>query len=145
MYRCQVGKAYVELVDYLEADRAFSLARRASPYSLEGLDVYSTVLYHLKEEMKCAMGNCYSLQKDHETALKNFQRAVQLDSRFAYAHTLCGHEYVALEDFENGIKSYQSALRIDARNYKSWQGLGMSIFDKRKMSFLSITSKWLSK
>ncbi|CAK7337471.1 unnamed protein product [Dovyalis caffra] len=35
---CQVGKAYVELVDYLEADRAFSLARRASPYSLEGLD-----------------------------------------------------------------------------------------------------------
>lgn len=42
---------------------------------------------------RCAIGNCYSLQKDHETALKNFQRAVQLDSRFAYAHTLCGHEY----------------------------------------------------
>ena len=39
------------------------------------------------------MGNCYSLQKDHETALKNFQRAVLLNSRFAYAHTLCGHEY----------------------------------------------------
>lgn len=39
------------------------------------------------------MGNCYSLQKDHETALKNFQRAVHLDSRFAYAHTLSGHEY----------------------------------------------------
>lgn len=39
------------------------------------------------------MGNCYSLQKDHETALKNFQRAVQLNPRFAYAHTLCGHEY----------------------------------------------------
>lgn len=41
----QVGKAYFELVDYLEADRAFSLARRVSPYSLEGMDVYSTVLY----------------------------------------------------------------------------------------------------
>ncbi|KAJ6921200.1 cell division cycle protein 27 [Populus alba x Populus x berolinensis] len=151
---CQVGKAYVELVDYLEADRAFSLARRASPYSLEGLDVYSTVLYHLKEEMKlsylaqelistdrlapqswCAMGNCYSLQKDHETALKNFQRAVQLDSRFAYAHTLCGHEYVALEDFENGIKSYQSALRIDARHYKSWHGLGMVYLRQEKNEF----------
>lgn len=39
------------------------------------------------------MGNCYSSQKDHETALRNFQRAVQLNSRFAYAHTLCGHEY----------------------------------------------------
>lgn len=42
------------------------------------------------------MGNCYSLQKDHETALKNFQRAVQLNPRFAYAHTLCGHEYALL-------------------------------------------------
>ncbi|KAF5952352.1 hypothetical protein HYC85_010296 [Camellia sinensis] len=150
----QVGKAYFELVDYLEADRAFSLARLASPYSLEGMDIYSTVLYHLKEDMKlsyvaqelistdrlapqswCAMGNCYSLQKDHETALKNFQRAVQLNSRFAYAHTLCGHEYVALEDFENGIKSYQSALRIDARHYNAWYGLGMIYLRQEKFEF----------
>ena len=40
------------------------------------------------------MGNCFALRKDHETALKNFQRAVQIDPRVAYAHTLCGHEYV---------------------------------------------------
>ncbi|XP_020536417.1 cell division cycle protein 27 homolog B isoform X2 [Jatropha curcas] len=150
----QVGKAYFELVDYLEAERAFNLARRASPYSLEGSDIYSTVLYHLKEDMKlsylaqelistdrlapqswCAMGNCYSLQKDHETALKNFQRAVQLNSRFAYAHTLCGHENVALEDFENGIKSYQSALRIDSRHYNSWYGLGMIYLRQEKFEF----------
>ncbi|XP_024020675.1 cell division cycle protein 27 homolog B [Morus notabilis] len=150
----QVGKAYFELVDYLEADRAFSLARRASPYSLEGMDISSTVLYHLKEDMKlsylaqelistdrlapqswCAMGNCYSLQKDHETALKNFQRAVQLNSRFAYAHTLCGHEYVSLEDFENGIKSYQSALRVDGRHYNAWYGLGMIYLRQEKFEF----------
>ncbi|XP_043704639.1 cell division cycle protein 27 homolog B isoform X2 [Telopea speciosissima] len=150
----QVGKAYFELVDYLEADQAFTLARRAAPYILEGMDLYSTVLYHLKEEMKlsylaqelisidrlapqswCAIGNCYSLQKDHETALKNFQRAVNLNSRFAYAHTLCGHEYVALEDFENGIKSYQSSLRIDARHYNSWYGLGMVYLRQEKFEF----------
>ena len=41
----QVGKAHFELVDYLEADRAFSLSHRVSPYSLEGMDIYSTVLY----------------------------------------------------------------------------------------------------
>ena len=41
----QVGKAYFELVDYLEADRAFNLARQITPYSLEGMDIYSTVLY----------------------------------------------------------------------------------------------------
>lgn len=150
----QVGKAYFELVDYQEAHRAFSLARLASPYSLEGMDIHSTVLFHLKEDMKlsylaqelistdrlapqswCAMGNCYSLQKDHETALKNFQRAVQLNPRFAYAHTLCGHEYVALEDFENGIKSYHHALRIDGRHYNAWYGLGMIYLRQEKFEF----------
>ncbi|XP_035845702.1 uncharacterized protein LOC110940303 isoform X2 [Helianthus annuus] len=48
----QVGKAHFELVDYIEAERAFSNARLASPYSLEGMDVYSTVLYHLKEHTR---------------------------------------------------------------------------------------------
>ncbi|KAI4352297.1 hypothetical protein L6164_006563 [Bauhinia variegata] len=150
----QVGKAHFELVDYLEADQAFSLARQITPYSLEGMDVYSTVLYHLKEDMKlsylaqelvstdrlapqswCAMGNCYSLLKDHETALKNFQRAVQLNSRFAYAHTLCGHEYVALEDFENGTKCYQNALKVDARHYNAWYGLGIVYLRQEKFEF----------
>lgn len=41
----QVGKAYFELVDYHEADRIFDLARRVSPYLLEGMDIYSTALY----------------------------------------------------------------------------------------------------
>ncbi|XP_076885371.1 cell division cycle protein 27 homolog B-like isoform X1 [Bidens hawaiensis] len=150
----QVGKAHFELVDYIEAERAFRGARLASPYSLEGMDIYSTVLYHLKEDMKlsylaqelistdrlgpqswCAMGNCYSMQKDHETALKNFQRAVQLNSRFTYAHTLCGHEYVALEDYENGIKSYQNALQIDARHYNAWYGLAMIYLRQEKYEF----------
>jgi anaphase-promoting complex subunit 3 len=41
----QVGKAYVELVDYLEADRYFELSHRLSPCMLDGMDIYSTVLY----------------------------------------------------------------------------------------------------
>jgi len=40
-----VRKVYFELVDYLEADKAFGLACQIMPYSLEGMDVYSTVLY----------------------------------------------------------------------------------------------------
>ncbi|KAG6469597.1 hypothetical protein ZIOFF_070527 [Zingiber officinale] len=165
-FAMQVGKIHFELVNYFEADHFFDLARRVSPSILESMDIYSTVLYHMKEEMKlsylakellsvdrlspqawCALGNCYSLQKDHETALKNFQRAVQLDSRFVYAHTLCGHEYVTLlplpflflyvelEDFENGIKCYQSALQIDQRHYNSWYGLGVVYLRQEKFKF----------
>ncbi|XP_010526443.1 PREDICTED: cell division cycle protein 27 homolog B isoform X2 [Tarenaya hassleriana] len=150
----QVGKAYFELIDYLEAERAFRLARQVSPYCLEGMDIYSTVLYHLKEDMKlsylaqelmltdrlapqswCAMGNCYSLRKDHDTALKNFQRAVQLNPKFAYAHTLCGHELATLEDFENGMRCYQNALRVDTRHYNAWFGLGMIYLRQEKFEF----------
>ncbi|XP_074278410.1 cell division cycle protein 27 homolog B isoform X2 [Silene latifolia] len=150
----QVGRANFGLMDYFEADRAFSLARRQCPYSLDGMDVYSSVLYLLKEDMKlsylakellstdrlapqtwCAMGNCYSLQKDHDTALKNFQRAVQLNSRFAYAHTLCGHEHVALEDFDNGIRSFQNALSVDSRHHNAWYGLGMVYLRQEKFEF----------
>jgi len=108
------------LVNCYETEHGFSWARSVSPYYLERMDIFSTVLYHIKEEMKlsylaqelnaidclapqawCALGNCYSLQKDHETALKTFQRAIQLDSRLTYAHTLCSHKYVAMEEFEN--------------------------------------------
>ena len=64
--------------------------------------VHSTILWHLKKEVPlcylakraldfertspyacCVVGNCFSLQKEHDTALKFFQRAIQLQPDFA--------------------------------------------------------------
>ncbi|KAH8963977.1 hypothetical protein BDL97_04G039700 [Sphagnum fallax] len=148
---CQVGRAYFEMVDYPEAERAYSSARRVSPHHLEGTDMYSTALYHMKKDVElsylaqetvamdrlspqawCVMGNCFSLQKDHESALKFFQRALQLDSHFTYAHTLCGHEHVAMEDFEEGLTCYRNAIRMDPRHYNAWYGLGTIYFRQEK-------------
>ncbi|KAF8062851.1 hypothetical protein N665_1191s0006 [Sinapis alba] len=150
----QVGKAYVELQDYFNADSVFTLAHQKSPYALEGMDTYSTVLYHLKEEMRlgylaqdliaidrlspeswCASGNYYSLRKDHEAALKMFRRAIQLNERFTYAQTLCGHELAALEDFEDAERCYRKALSIDTRHYNAWYGLGMTYLHQEKFEF----------
>ncbi|KAG7577466.1 Tetratricopeptide repeat [Arabidopsis thaliana x Arabidopsis arenosa] len=150
----QVGKAYFELQDYFNADSVFTLAHQKYPYALEGMDTYSTVLYHLKEEMRlgylaqelisvdrlspetwCAVGNCYSLRKDHDTALKMFQRAIQLNERFTYAHTLCGHEFAALEEFEDAERCYRKALGIDTRHYNAWYGLGMTYLHQEKFEF----------
>ena len=36
-------------------------------------------------------------RQEHETALRYFQRALQLDPTLPYAYTLCGHEYFANE------------------------------------------------
>lgn len=47
----------------------------------------------------CVLGNCYSLQKEHDKAIQAFERAIQLDPTFAYAYTLLGHECLANEDY----------------------------------------------
>jgi anaphase-promoting complex subunit 3 len=40
-----------------------------------------------------------------------FQRAVQVDSRFAYAYTLLGHEYVLVEELEKALSCFRTAVR----------------------------------
>jgi tetratricopeptide (TPR) repeat protein len=59
-------------------------------------------------------------RQEHETALRYFQRALQLDPTLPYAYTLAGHEYFANEDFEKGITCYRNAIRIDPRHYNAW-------------------------
>lgn len=148
---CAVAKAHAEMVEYSEAAKVFEEARSVSPQRLEGMDVYSTVLWHLKEEVKlshlaqqvqeldrlapqtwCVLGNCFSLQKEHETALKFFQRAIQIDPKYTYAYTLSGHEYFANEDFEKSMHCYRAALRLDARHYNAWYGLGTVYYRQEK-------------
>jgi anaphase-promoting complex subunit 3 len=131
------------MAKYQDAEKMYRKVIQAEPYRLEGLEYYSTCLWHLKKQVElcylsnhalekslfapetwCVVGNCYSLQKEHETALKFFSRAIQLNTNFAYAHTLCGHEYVANEDFDSAKKCYQRALAADERHYNAWWGLG---------------------
>lgn len=68
----------------------------------------------------CAAGNCFSLQKEHETAIKYLQRAVQVDENFAYAYTLLGHEYVMTEEMDKAMTCFRNAIRIDPRHYNAW-------------------------
>ena len=71
--------------------------RTKDPHRLELTEYFSTALWHLQEEVElsvlaqeltridkcspqawCAAGNCFSIQKEHENAIKFFQRAVQV-------------------------------------------------------------------
>ena len=73
----------------------FEKLKKLEPYRLEGMEYYSTCLWHLKKQVDlcylsnhvlekslfapetwCVVGNCYSLQMEHETALKFFNRAI---------------------------------------------------------------------
>ena len=139
----QVGRAYFEMADYQNSIRYLQLMEQLEPHRMQGLEVLSTALWQMKREVElsylaqrvtdfdrlsaevwCVVGNCFSLQKEHETALTFFRRSIQLDPSFTYSHTLSGHEYFANEDFEKAIACYRDAIRADERHYNAWYGLG---------------------
>ena len=144
----QVGKAYYERSSYAEAEEVFARIRKISPSRMEDMEVYSNVLWQLKKETDlaylshelieadrlspqawCAIGNSFSLQREHEQAIKCFKRATQLDPKFAYAFTLQGHEHVANEESEKALFAYRCAISADHRHYNGRYGLGQ-VFEK---------------
>jgi anaphase-promoting complex subunit 3 len=144
----KIGRAYYEKAQYAEADEVFSRVKKIAPSRMEDMEIYSTVLWHLKHELDlaylshelveadrlapqawCAIGNSFSLQREHDQAVKCFRRATQLDPKFAYGYTLQGHEHVANEEFEKALYSYRCAIAADNRHYNGWYGLGQ-VFEK---------------
>lgn len=139
----QEGRAYFEMAEYQNAQRCLEMMQAVEPHRMKGLELLSTVLWQLKKEVElahlaqqvvdfdrlspeawCVVGNCFSLQKEHETALVFFGRSLQLDSSFTYTHTLSGYEYMANEDFEKAMACFRNGIRLDERHYNAWYGMG---------------------
>ena len=139
----QMGRALYEQAAYAEAEKFYKRIRQVAPTRFEGMEIYSTILWHLKRETDlaflahelvdsswqspqawCALGNSWSLARDHEQALRSFRRATQLDPKFAYAFTLQGHEHVANEEYDKALTSYRQGMAADKRHYNAWYGVG---------------------
>ncbi|KAI9897257.1 hypothetical protein N3K66_008279 [Trichothecium roseum] len=155
----QMGRAHYEQTAYPEAEKFFRKMRVQAPSRLEDMEVYSTVLWHLKRETDlsflahelvesawhspqawCAVGNAWSLARDPEQALRCFKRATQLDPKFAYAFTLQGHEHVANEEYDKALTAYRHAIAADRRHYNAYYGIGrvqerLGAYDKAYMHF----------
>jgi anaphase-promoting complex subunit 3 len=144
----QIGRAHYERSSYVKAAEVFARMRKIAPSRTESMEVYSTVLWHLKEDLDlaylshelldidrlspeawCAIGNSFSLQREHDQAIKCFKRATQLDPKFAYAFTLQGHEHVANEEYDKAVHAYRCAISADSRHYNGWYGLGQ-VYEK---------------
>ncbi|XP_015678739.1 cell division cycle protein 27 homolog [Protobothrops mucrosquamatus] len=150
---CHIGRAYFELAEYMQAERIFSEVRRIENYRVEGMEIYSTTLWHLQKDVAlsvlskdltdmdnnspeawCATGNCFSLQREHDIAIKFFQRAIQVDPNYVYAYTLLGHEFVLTEELERALSCFRNAVRMNPRHYNAWYGLGMIYSKQEKFS-----------
>ncbi|CAO1603253.1 MAG: hypothetical protein LQ349_005993 [Xanthoria aureola] len=145
----QIARGFFEQGMYSDAEKMYNRLRSLFPSQVEGMERYSTSLWHQKKETDlaflahelidvdrdspeawCAVGNSFSVQKDHDQAIKCFKRAVQLDPRFAYAYTLQGHEYIANEENDKALAVFRSAVAVDRRHYNGWYGLGQ-VFEKQ--------------
>ncbi|XP_033221326.1 cell division cycle protein 27 homolog isoform X2 [Belonocnema kinseyi] len=150
-----LARAHFEMIDYKKASSYFQQVRNLEPQRTELMEIYSTVLWHLHAEVQlstlaqdlvsedrhspaawCATGNLFSAQTEHETAIKFFQRAIQVDPNFPYAYTLLGHEYVMTEELDKAITAFRNAIRLDPRHYNAWFGLG-TIFSKQEQYSLA--------
>uniref|UniRef100_A0A667WZ15 Cell division cycle protein 27 homolog n=1 Tax=Myripristis murdjan TaxID=586833 RepID=A0A667WZ15_9TELE len=155
-----IGRAYFELAEYTQAERMFSEVRRIESYRVEGMEIYSTTLWHLQKDVAlsalakdltdmdkncpeawCVAGNCFSLQREHDIAIKFFQRAIQVDPGFAYAYTLLGHEFVLTEELDRALACFRNAIRVNTRHYNAWYGLGMIYYKQEKFNLAEIHFK----
>ncbi|RHY26460.1 hypothetical protein DYB32_007600 [Aphanomyces invadans] len=134
----------------LDFDAAHTLFRQlaaADPYRMEGMDLYSDVLYvkedktalselaHLvqqidkyRPETNCVIGNYYALKGQHERAIGYFNRAITLDSDCVAAWTLIGYglgqAYELLDLFHYSVYYYQKASAIRPYDARMWVALG---------------------
>lgn len=136
--------------EYEDACKIFAEVRKNSPFRTEYMEIYSTDLWHLQGETQlsvlaqelmqhektsavtwCVAGNCFSALKEHDTAIKFFNRAIQMNPEFAYAYTLLGHELVVTEELEKALTCYRKAILKDSRHYNAWYGIG-TIYSKQE-------------
>lgn len=136
--------------EYEEAVKIFTNIHKQEPFRLQYLEIYSTDLWQLQKEALlsmlakdllqhnktsavtwCVAGNCYSALKEHDTAIKFFNRAIQMDPEFPYSYTLLGHELVVTEELEKALGCYRKAILKDPRHYNAWYGIG-NIYSKQE-------------
>ncbi|KNE98835.1 hypothetical protein, variant [Puccinia striiformis f. sp. tritici PST-78] len=145
---CLIGKARFEMLDYKSAEIAFRKARESFPHLVTHMDIYSTLLWHLRKttdlsylsqelqmidplawETWIATGNLFSRMDDHPKALKCFQRATQLSKTESYPYTLSGHESLMLSEYSRSLVFFRESIRRNSRNnYNAYFGLGEVFF-----------------
>ncbi|RYG57434.1 hypothetical protein EON66_00385, partial [archaeon] len=149
--RCLTLRAHAPLhAVFVQARLMFAHLQRTAPEHRSGLDVYSTVLWQLKlaQELQalaldasaqdarspqthCIIANNHSVSGKHAQAIAYLKSAVQLYPTYVYAHTLAGHEYLALGELEKAESHFSLAVRHDRRHYNGWYGMG-SVAMKRE-------------
>lgn len=154
MVKKSVAMYYFKRSKYVESANAFKRLFELYPYCIDGVDIYSTVLWQLKDSLtltnlvnnsisiapNCpepwiAFGNLLSLQQQTDKAIKMFERAANISKKCSYALALAGHEYLLSEMLKESENSFVNAIARNPFEWSAWYGLGEVKF--RQDSFMS--------
>ncbi|EME28261.1 anaphase-promoting complex subunit 8 [Galdieria sulphuraria] len=141
----QIAYLYYDRRDFDESALYYEEMRRNDPQCIDGMDIYSNILYVREQQAELSMlahhcilvekyrpetctvvGNYYSLRGDHEKAVIYFERALKLNPHYVSALTLIGHEYVEMKNTSKAIEAYRKAVDIQPKDFRAWYGLGQA-------------------
>lgn len=128
-----------------EAQALFDEIYAADDYCLDGVDIYSNILYVKEDKVQlsllankcvkidkfrletcCVIGNYYSLRGQHDQALAYFQRALKINRNYLSAWTLMGHEFLEMKNTSAAVEAYRRAVDINPKDFRAWYGLGQT-------------------
>ncbi|MBN1803012.1 MAG: tetratricopeptide repeat protein [Candidatus Lokiarchaeota archaeon] len=70
------------------------------------------------------MGNAYKYKEEHDRAIQNYERAIQLDQNHANAWNEKGLVLEMKSEYQKAIDSFQNALNIDSKHASAWYNMG---------------------
>uniref|UniRef100_A0A915DYN7 Cell division cycle protein 27 homolog n=1 Tax=Ditylenchus dipsaci TaxID=166011 RepID=A0A915DYN7_9BILA len=151
------ARIFFENGEYRRACEVFEDCRRMYPHRVEGMEIFSTALWQLQDQHRlsalsaelttnsreepetwCVAGNCFSLEKQHETAVECLERAIRLNSRFGYAYSLLGHELITLNDLNRASQAFMQGIVCSPNDYRAWYGLGLVYYKEEQLSLARI-------
>lgn len=134
---------YFQRSKYTEASQIYSQLFESFPFCVDGLDIYSTVLWQLKDTLtlsnlvrnltqmapNCpepwiAAGNLLSLNQKNDEAIKMFERAANISKKCSYALALAGQEYLLTEKSKEAENAFKMSIDRNPLEWPAWYGLG---------------------
>ncbi|CDF36896.1 TPR repeat-containing protein [Chondrus crispus] len=141
----QLALALYNVRRFDEAQQLYDDIYTEDPHCLDGIDIYSNILYVKEDKVQlsllanrcikidkfrletcCVIGNYYSLRGQHDQAVVYFQRALKLNRNYLSAWTLMGHEFLEMKNASAAVEAYRRAVDINPKDFRAWYGLGQT-------------------
>ena len=138
--------------DFDTSQTLFKELRQVDPLHLEGLELYSNILYingdigalselsqslsqtnKFRPETLAVSGNFYAINDQHDEAISNLAMAIRQDSSFYFAWTLIGHEFVELKNITAALSAYSKAYEVNQHDFRAIYGIGR-VYDTADMT-----------